>query len=98
MHRFLGSGLGPGIEVLDQAFFPNYERVGLMMLVEAESKDVLLTALKPCAGVFTTTVGEPDSLVFDPQLPHATYAVFGVRTPHDTLDAGRRGARLGSGA
>jgi hypothetical protein len=83
MRRFLDSGLGPGIQILDQAFFPNYARVGFVILLEAESKERLLTALEPSAGVFSTTVGQLESLVFDPTVDHATYGVVGLSTPHD---------------
>jgi hypothetical protein len=83
MQRFLGSGLGADVVVLDQAFFPNYARVGFLLLVEAGSRDAVAAALEPCAGVFTTTVAEPASLSFDAAAGAATYAVFGVPTPHD---------------
>lgn len=85
MQRFLSSGLGPGVEVLDQAFFPTYGRVGFVILAAAESNDVLLAALEPCAGVFTTTVEQPESLVFDPAVAEATHGVVGLRTPHDAV-------------
>lgn len=88
LHRLAGSGLGTGIAVLDQAFLPMCARVSLVLLVEAASKDSVLAALAPCSGVLTTVVEEPTSLTVDPAVPTATFAVLGIRTPHD--DASRR--------
>lgn len=98
MRRFLDSGLGAGIDVLEQAFFPNYARVGFVLLVEAPSREAVVAALQPCVGVFTTTVEVPVALTFDPAAPAASLAVFGVRTPHDDQSAPGPSAPQGSGA
>lgn len=98
MRRFLDSGLGEGIDVLEQAFFPNYARVGFVLLVQAPSKEVVAAALEPCVGVFTTAVEVPVSLTFDAAAPAATLAVFGVRTPHDDQSASGPSAPQGAGA
>jgi hypothetical protein len=98
MRRFLDSGLGAGIDVLEQAFFPNYARVGFVLLVEAPSRQIVVAALEPCVGVFTTTVEAPVSLTFDPATPASTLGVFGVSTPHDDPSAPGPGAPQGSGA
>jgi hypothetical protein len=82
MRRFLEHGLGPDVTVLDEAVFPDYTRVGFVVLAEANDRGLVEAAVAPCAGVFTTSVKEVTLESFDPQVARPRYALFAVSTPN----------------
>lgn len=82
MRKFLNDGLGADIGVLLDFSTEDYQRVGLIVIVEAASKEIVQDAISFCDGVFHTrvdavTVRKHDTTVT--ALPR--YAAFSLKTP-----------------
>lgn len=56
MRKFMKDGLGDAIRIIDEFCFPDYARVGLIVVVEAASLSIVEQAIGFCKGVFTTRV------------------------------------------
>jgi hypothetical protein len=81
MRRFIESGLGEGVTILDETVCPDYSRYGLVVLAEASSKSLFDEAIKACEGVYDTTVAEVLSFERNESVKNPGFGLFAINTP-----------------
>lgn len=85
LRRYLDSGFGPGIEIVDEAMVTENAAYPFVVVARAPSRADLQAALAPCDGVYTLTICEAE-VAFNSAVTRATHCVY-VLIPSDITAA-----------
>ena len=86
MRRFIESGLGEGITILDEAVCPDYSRYGFVIVAETSSQSLIDESIKICEGVYDTSVEEVLSIERNEAVKNARFGLFAINTPHPVIE------------